>query len=206
MMNASTRNSHSAALMTMLESYQVTKSLRAAGLTDEDFERIKLSKKYPTRPFDEWPLTWPDHLTNLPHLFSAMRAFAALRYALVEAPEENGPDQAGAWKTFADTVVEPAVAGRWTQITKNRMNARKSRGYVSEFGMTMRQLAAEFALKPENRPYQAHELWPGFGQYIQLHGLDAERVRDAYIYLDRKRLKYVTFRNYVRDARQSRSH
>lgn len=193
-------------LLRQLEDYEPTKSLRAAGLTEKDFLKIRVSSRHSHRPFNEWSFTWPEHLTPLMHLFSQMRAFAALRYACIDGPAENGPEISAAWQAYADTVVvEPAVAARWRLSLTNKNNAQKPRGYIPEFGMKIRELVMSYAQKPENQSLKASEIWCGFGQEMRWHGVDSELVGDTYEYLGAT-LKYETFRNYVRDGRNLKSH
>jgi hypothetical protein len=188
---------------------QVKTALTELGLSDQQFNSIKFTGKHRHRPMDEWVLTWDTHIpiVSVPQIPSLMRQYAILQYALGDGPAENSPHVNEAFALISNDKVAGLAADQLAYCNRQRTTARKPRGHITEIGMTMREFVEKYALKGENRLLTAKELWPGFGQHFSWEAsLDMTLKGDSYVYLNDNTLAYVTFRNYVRDARKSTSH
>jgi hypothetical protein len=188
---------------------QAQTALTVLGLSDQQLNSIKFTGKHRHRPMDEWVLTWDPHIpiVSNPQIPSLMRQYAILKFALVDGPAENSPDVPQAFRLISEDIIAGLAADQLAYCNRQRTTARKPRGHIKEIGMTMHEFVEKYALVGENRLLAAKELWLGFGQYFRWKArLDMTLKGDSYVYLDDNTLAYVTFRNYVRDARKSTSH
>jgi hypothetical protein len=183
-------------------------ALKKLGLSEEQLNSIKFSQKHRDRPIDEWPMTYdPDiKIAATPKLPSLMRRYAVLKFALVDGPAENSPQVSEAFALISNEQVAGLAAEGLAFFSRQKGAAQKPRGYIPEIRMTMREFVMEYALRGENRLLSALELWPGFGAHLRWNGLDGILKGDGYNYLNGKSLAFVTFRNYVGDARKTNSH
>jgi hypothetical protein len=188
----------------MLERHPSTIYLRKLGLTDLHLDAMRFSRRYRDRPFEEWPLTWhPSVLVEAnPTILKYMKDYASYRFALIDGPAEGAHGVSEAFSHASETLTGRLVEDRLKYLANQKAKARKPRGVIPEIGMTIGDLAKQFARKPDNRPLTPRELWPRFGSEMNFNRLDSELVEDTYEYLDGKCISFRTFANYVRRARK----
>jgi hypothetical protein len=198
--------------MELLDQFPATKLLKKFGFTNELLGQTRFHLRDRLLPIAQRPVHLPAALLNgwklteegRPPVLSLIRDYVIYRYALIDGFCEDSHHRSEAWQHVSERLYEPLVDARIKYLDEQRAKSRLPRGRIPEIQMTMREFAMEYAQKPENRLSSPREMWPGFGEHMRFHRLDAKLVRDTYEYLDTS-IAFGTFCNHVRAARKQRS-
>jgi hypothetical protein len=182
----------------------LTARLKAMGVTDDQLEAMRLLGNKRGRPFDQWSFTCIPGTSA--EVMSLTKAYCALKWLTLENPPWSR-DKDDAWRLVSDTLVAPVHALGLKYKEAQRSRAQRPRVQIGDVGLTMKELIARFATKPENQNLTVPDLWPRFFAELDSCGVCPTEGECSYEYDygdGRKSITYGHFANVISRCRRQR--
>lgn len=197
----------------LLGEHLITQTLRHLGVSEDALRQTRFRHNNEGLPFDLWSCGSAGEFpfAALPFL----KSFCALKWLILDNPACSR-DTDDAWALVAATEVAGTIAIAERARQAQRQRAKKSRGRLTDDGVTVRQVIQDLASKPQHIDAETKQLWPhffaeldalGLDPYEAAPGSDAAKWKISYDNVKgmRRTITFGRFANVVSEVRRRKS-